>query len=254
MLCEPLPLPETPFSRIDPRLRIVAAVLFSFAVALSSAWPALWAGFGFAWVAIPLCGLSPWRVLKRIAPAFGFILFLWVVLPFTVPGPSLVLLGPFPVSRPGVALAGAVSLKASAILPAITLLMGTLPVASIGHALQQLRVPEKLVYLLLFCYRYIFVIEEEYRRLERAARLRSFRPGTNLHTYRTYAYLIAMLFLRAALRADQVHRAMLCRGFHGRFYALEESRFRGVDGCWALVLAIPPVVVTALQWLLLSHS
>ncbi|MBN1142258.1 MAG: cobalt ECF transporter T component CbiQ [Deltaproteobacteria bacterium] len=251
MLPEPLPLPDSPFRRIDPRLRIVTAVLFSFAVALASEWAALGAGFGCAWLAIILCGLSPWRVLKRIAPAFGFILFLWAVLPLTVPGPALLRLGPLPLSAPGIALAGGITLKAAAILPAITLLIGTLPVATIGHALQRLRVPEKLVYLLLFCYRYIFVIEEEYRRLERAARLRSFRPGTNLHTYRTYAYLIAMLFLRAALRADQVHRAMLCRGFHGRFHTLEEIRFRATDRYWALALAIPPGIVTALQWLLL---
>ncbi|MBN1140235.1 MAG: cobalt ECF transporter T component CbiQ, partial [Deltaproteobacteria bacterium] len=105
MLREPLPLPDSPLRRVDPRYRIVAAILFSFAMALASEWPALWAGFGFAWLAIPLCGLSPWRVLKRIAPAFGFILFLWAVLPLTVDGRPLLHLGPLPLSALGITLA-----------------------------------------------------------------------------------------------------------------------------------------------------
>ncbi|NLC69924.1 MAG: cobalt ECF transporter T component CbiQ, partial [Desulfuromonadaceae bacterium] len=150
----------------------------------------------------------------------------------------------------GVHLAGLITLKAAVILPVLAVLVGTLPVSVIGQALYRFHVPEKLVYILLFCYRYVFVLEQEFRRLERTARLRSFRPRTDLHTYRTYAYLIAMLFLRASLRADQVHRAMVCRGFQGRFPALEEMRFRGTDWGWALALAVPPVFVSAWPWLL----
>jgi cobalt/nickel transport system permease protein len=74
--------------------------------------------------------------------------------------------------------------------------------------------------LLLLAYRYIFVIEQEYQRLYRAAKMRNFRPASNLHTYRTYAYLVGMLFVRASERARRVHLAMKCRGFTGRFHSL----------------------------------
>ena len=80
----------------------------------------------------------------------------------------------------------------------------------------------KLVHLLLRTYRYIFVIEQEYQRMVRAAKIRGFRPGTNVHTYKTFAYCIAMLFVRAAARADRVYRAMRCRGFNGRLYCLAD--------------------------------
>jgi cobalt/nickel transport system permease protein len=92
----------------------------------------------------------------------------------------------------------------------------------LGHALHQLRVPEKIIQLLLMSYRYIFVIEQEYRRLLRAAKIRGFQPGTNINTYRTFAYVIGMLFVRAAERAERVHQAMLCRGFKGKFFSLQE--------------------------------
>ncbi len=65
-----------------------------------------------------------------------------------------------------------------------------------------------------------FVIESEYLRLVRAMKIRSFKPGTNMHTYKTYAYLIGMIFVRASARAQRVHQAMMCRGFKGKFYSL----------------------------------
>jgi cobalt/nickel transport system permease protein len=80
------------------------------------------------------------------------------------------------------------------------------------------------VHLLLMTYRYIFVIEREYQRLMTAIKIRGFRSGTNIHSYRTFAYLIGMIFVRASIRAQRVHQAMLCRGFKGRFYTLAGFR------------------------------
>jgi cobalt/nickel transport system permease protein len=83
-----------------------------------------------------------------------------------------------------------------------------------------LRLPDKLCHLLLFTYRYIYVFEQEFRRLVQAMKIRGFRPRTNLHTYRSYAYLAAMLLVRSFDRAERVFQAMLCRGFNGTFYSL----------------------------------
>jgi cobalt/nickel transport system permease protein len=70
-------------------------------------------------------------------------------------------------------------------------------------------------------YRYIAVIQTEYHRLLRAAKFRGFVPGTNIHSYRTYAYLAGMLFVRASRRASRVYDAMRCRGFNGEFHTLD---------------------------------
>ena len=60
--------------------------------------------------------------------------------------------------------------------------------------------PGKAVFLLMFTYRYLWVMEEEYLRLKRAAELRGFVPKTNLHTYKTIASLFAMVLVRAGLK------------------------------------------------------
>ena len=52
-------------------------------------------------------------------------------------------------------------------------LLATSTVARLGHGLQALRLSARLCMLLLFSYRYIFVIHQEFKRLHRAAKLLS---------------------------------------------------------------------------------
>jgi cobalt/nickel transport system permease protein len=126
-------------------------------------------------------------------------------------------------------------------------LVATMPFATAGHALHRLRVPDKIVHLLLMTYRYIFVLEQEYLRLGRAAAIRGFRPGTNLHTYRTYAYLVGMLFVKAVDRAERVRAAMLCRGFKGRFYSLQEFRAGSGGAAFLLLMSAAVLGIVALE-------
>jgi cobalt/nickel transport system permease protein len=164
--------------------------------------------------------LNAVEVLKRLAVVFGFVALIWLVMPFTYEGPALFCIGPFCPTRPGVFLSAQISLKSVAILGAFIALATTMTTATLGHVLNRLGIPDKLVFLFLISYRYIFVIEQEYQRLIRAMRIRGFKPGTNLHSYKSYAYLIGMLFVRSSLRGERVYKAMKCRGFSGKFHTL----------------------------------
>jgi cobalt/nickel transport system permease protein len=171
------------------------------------------------------------------------------VLPITVAGDAVGGIGPVTVTREGVLLAARITVKSNAIVMALIALVATSPIAALGHALSGLRVPDKMVFLLLLTYRYIFVLEQEYLRLRRAIRVRGFVPATRLHTYRTYAYLIGMLFVRAAARADRVYQAMLCRGFHGKFYSLATFRLRRSDAYWAGGVGAVVAAIGIVEWL-----
>ena len=204
--------------RIDPRYKVVAAVVFSMVVAVSYRFPTLLAAL-FAAVLLTLAAhLNLKAVGRRLLVVSGFLVLLWILLPVTFKGDALARIGPLTVTRPGVVMAAQISLKSIAILLAFIALITTMNFSTLGHALDRLHLSGKFVHILLMTYRYIFVIEQEYQRMVRAAKIRGFRPGTNLHTYRTFAYFVAMLFVRAASRADRVYRAMRCRGFNGRLY------------------------------------
>jgi cobalt/nickel transport system permease protein len=125
-------------------------------------------------------------------------------------------------------------MKTNAIALATITLLGTSEVFSLAHALVHLRVPMKLVYLFFFFYRYISVMHEEYLRLRRAMTLRSFKPGTNIHTYRSYAYLIGMLLVRSFDRSERIYRAMLARGFQGRFPVMRHFHLHTADVVFAV--------------------
>jgi cobalt/nickel transport system permease protein len=224
MLREPFAVGDSVLHRLDPRARLLAATVYSCATALCREFPALLAALLLSVGLVALARLRAAEVLKRLLFVNGLVLFIWMVIPFTFPGEALVRIGPFSAARPGVELAAQITLKSNAIVLAFIALVATMPFATAGHALHRLRVPDKVVHLILMTYRYIFVLEQEYLRLARAAAIRGFRPGTNLHTYRTYAYLVGMLFVKAVDRAERVRWAMLCRGFKRKFYSLHEFK------------------------------
>ncbi|GAU08868.1 cobalt ECF transporter T component CbiQ [Desulfoplanes formicivorans] len=243
MIRESLADTRTALARVDPRFRVVLAIAFSVVVALSRAMDVQLVALGIAGGLYLGAGL-PLRVLvRRLVVVNGFIAFLWLVLPFSVPGPVVLDVGFLQASSPGIMHALQITLKANAIIIVCMALVATMSVIILGNALQSLGVPPKICQLLLMTYRYIFVFEEESGRMHRAAVLRGFTPTTSMHTYRTYAYMVGMILVRAWERARRVHAAMICRGFRGRLYGL--TTYRAVAGDW-LFFACGAVVIVLL--------
>jgi len=247
MLREPFAVGDSALHRLDPRIRLVSAVIYSCATALCREFPALLAALLFSAGLVALARLRTAEVLKRLLVVNGLVLFIWAVIPFTFPGETLIRIGPFGAARQGVDLAAQITLKSNAIVLAFIALVATMPFATAGHALHRLRVPDKIVHLILMTYRYIFVLEQEYLRLVRAATIRGFRPGTNLHTYRTYAYLVGMLFLKAVDRAERVRWAMLCRGFKRSFHSLQEFRAGAGSIVFFLLMSVAVLGIALLE-------
>lgn len=240
--------------RVDPRIRLVVVGLFALVVAAARDIGTAAAALALSCSLITMARLWGLALLKRLLLANGFILFLWVLLPFSTPGAAVAEWGPVTVTREGLFLSLLIALKGNAVILALIGLVATMPTATMGHALHRLKVSPKLCHLLLFVIRYIHVIEQEYLRLRRAMKTRAFRPRTNLHTYRSYGHLLGMLFVRSFDRAERVHQAMHCRGFRGRFYSLTEFSLTPRDVFFGLagILLTATLVVFEL-WRRSSH-
>jgi len=249
MLQEPFAVGTSMVHRIDPRIRIAAATVYSVIVAVSRHFPTLVTALGVSLALVMLAKLPPREVIKRIIIVNMFILLLWLVLPLTFQGPVAFTVGPLNVYHFGIVMSAQITLKSNAILLVLLALITTMAFSTFGAALNRLRVPDKLVHLLLMTYRYVFVMEQEYQRLIRALQIRGFRPGTNIYTYKTYAYVVGMLFVRSSLRADRVYKAMLCRGFKRKFYCLHE--FSSGKTEWIFCAAMGAVVLglVYLEWM-----
>jgi cobalt/nickel transport system permease protein len=234
---------------LDPRTRIVAAVVFSVFVAAANRFPTLGLALAAGIAAALLAGLSPGELLKRLMPLNVFLLFLVVIVPLTAGGLPLAELGPLSFSRDGFLLAARVALKGNAILAALAGLLGTLDIIAVGHALHHLHVPDKLAHLLLLTARYVDVLRRERRRLVTAMRVRGFRPRMSLHAYRAYGELVGMILVRSLDRADRVLAAMKCRGFRGRFYLLDHFAFSRRDALGAAAAGAVLLLLASVEWL-----
>lgn len=238
----------SPIHRLDPRVKLITAMVFSVVVALNRSLEA-----GFLALILPvlliLAARLPFRpLLSRLAVVNVFILMLWLFLPFNYPGKDVLFaLGPWDATREGIAYALLITVNSNAIVLMMLALLATTPVFNVVHAMSHMGIPDKLVHLFFFCFRYIHVIHEEYHRLADAMKMRGFRPRTDLHTYRSYAYLLGMLLVRSFDRAQRIQAAMKCRGFAGRYYILHHYEMKRNDyllaasGClFSIVLMVGP--------------
>jgi cobalt/nickel transport system permease protein len=235
--------------RRDPKVKVIVAAFFITVVAISNSFVVVTLALALASVLTLLSRFEAVAVLKRLLAANTFTFFLWLTLPFTYGGNNLTELGPLQISGEGIRLAGLITLKTNTVVLALLSLLATSGIAELGHALERLRVPKRLCFLLLFSYRYIFVIYQEYRKLVRAAQMRCFIPGTNIHTYRTYGYLFGMTLVRSWNRAIRVHQAMLLRGFNGRLIPLAQQTIGKNDITFLVATLLLTAAIAAIPFL-----
>ena len=208
---------------VDPRVRLACAGLFAVCLAPLQTLTACALGLALGCVLLAAARPPLLPLAHRLGAVNIFILFLWCVTPLTMPGPVLAQWGFFSVTAPGVRLALLVTVKSNAIVCAFLALAASMDAPTAGHALERLGCPPKLVFLFLFTARYIHVLAQEWHTLLVAARLRGFRPRSDLRTYRTLASLLGLLLVRSYDRALRVREAMVLRGFTGHFARLRHS-------------------------------
>lgn len=217
-------LHDSMIHRVDPRIRVVAALVFSVVVVLGSRSPAT--GLLVALVTAAFAEIRIGALALRLVPLNLLMLVLIATLPFSIPGRAMFLLGPWTYSFEGFGHALNVACKGNAIVIMLTALIATIEPVRLGYSLEWFRVPQKLTRLFLFTVRYFSVIESEFNRLSRAMMMRGFRPGLNLHTLRSYGYLAGMLLVHALDRSERILDAMRCRGFDGHFRSIEVETSR----------------------------
>lgn len=247
MLDEPFSRGNSRLHRASPRCKLVAALAVAVCVAplRSCAIAAVALALGALlclWARLPLRRLG-----RRLAAVNVFAAFLWLFLPFSIPGEPLLHIGPLPplpdwlaltATATGVTQAVLLTLKSNAIVLSFIALAGTSDITAVGHAASALGLPDKLALLLLFTWRQLHVVAQEYQRLRTAARVRGFVPRTSLHTYRTYANLAGMVLVRSFDRAERVGQAMRLRGFAGRFHLLAPPAAAAGDRRMAAIICL----------------
>lgn len=106
------------------------------------------------------------------------------------------------------------------------------------RSLRVLRIPQIFVLILAMAYRYILLLVQTVQNIHVARKSRTLRYGTTGAEQRWVAGRIGYLFKRTWVMSQDVHRAMLSRGFSGDIRTLAVFRSRGYDYAWCLFVAI----------------
>jgi cobalt/nickel transport system permease protein len=246
---------ESLIHHLDPRVKVVVTVLFILSNVLLP--DGAWLAFALAWGLILLTGvlanLGLGYALKRSFVALPFALAAVSVV-ITLPGEPLFnwKLGPWHLVATD---AGVIRFASIVIRTWLSVQMAILLTAStrfpdLMHALQHLRVPQLLVAIISFMYRYLFVITDEALRLMRAREARSAQPpgggggGSIPWKAQVTGNMVGQLFLRSYERSDRVYNAMLARGYRGQFLTINPHVMRTSD--W-MIGALAVMVLVLLQ-------
>lgn len=233
---------------LDPRGKLIVVFLFSIVVAAAKRFPVLLGSLTLGLLIVLTAKVPARELIKRLIPVNMLILFLWLFLPFTFGGEPLFFVGSLAVTREGVFYATRISIKSNAMMLMLIALAASTPIFFMGHAMHQLKIPKNIVHLFFFTYRYIHAIYREYLRLKNSIKIRGFIPKTNLHTYKTFAYMVGMLLVRSFDRAHRVHNAMLCRGFKGDLYSLKKFSFKTNDIVSIIFMTAMILIMGVMEW------
>jgi len=224
--------------KIDPRARIIGTLIFAPTVVLSTEYVALFAALLWAFLMAAMANLALKSTLKKLAVMDSFMLYLLIMLPFTIQGDAFLEVLGYQASWQGLERGVKMTLKANAVVLMIFACVSIIPSSALGSALYSLKASPKLIQLLLFTVRYLSVIANEFQRLRRAMKARAFVMKFNRHSWKSMGYLIAMMLLRALKRSEQMTKGMKCRGFNGQFISYYPLNWQLKDTLFLLVMLI----------------
>jgi len=96
----------------------------------------------------------------------------------------------------------------------LTLLTSTTPFPLLLEGLRWFRIPNVILSLLSFIYRFIYIIIDEFQRLNIGRKSRESGEHFKL-SWKGRAWMIATFLMRSIERSERVYQAMLSRGYTG---------------------------------------
>ena len=193
-----------------------------------------------------LSGIDLFYFLRRV---WVFIPFFTVIIAvpalFITPGAALVSLGIFTITIQGVWTAAFLILRVATAVSISTLLILTTEWHKLFLSLGTLKVPDFIIFILILCYRYIFVLVRLFDKFLFARRSRLIKDVSWKDNLHFMAKTAGILFIRSLKLADEVYIAMRSRGFNGDINANIPAPLTRRDYLW-IVFAV--VTMGVLVW------
>jgi len=236
-----------PLHAMDPRVKLVVTLLFVLLVVLTpDGWFVSFGIYAALLAAVMTASRLPASYIAvRSLTIIPFALAVSIFVPFTTPGPVIreFTAGPFyiTVTTTGLVRFASLGLRALISFFATIMLVASTRFGDLMGAAGKLGLPSKIVEVMSFMYRYLFIIIDEAAHMVLARDLRSFR-GTKMSILTASGGIVGALFVRSFEHADRLYNAMLLRGYSGKPNALAPMHIHGADivysSAFMLVVAV----------------
>jgi len=238
---------DTVVHRLAPQCKLLAVLTFVLIV-VSTPRTEFWtfgAYAGLLAMVAALAHIPPGIIIRRMAVEVPFVAFA-VLLPFISRGDRVDLVG-ISLSESGLLGAWNILAKGSLGVVASILLAATTEPRTLLLGLERLHMPQLMVQIMQFMFRYANVIGAEMHRMRIARESRGCQ-GRNIQQLQVVAQSAGALFIRSYERGERVHLAMLSRGYTGTMPPVIDVRAGRSSWAVAAVLPILAIAVSASGW------
>jgi len=226
------------YFKIDARVKIVTILIFVVTVSLLREIYSLSTAFLFITILILLSRIPLKHFIKRYSIALPFIFFASISLFLTN----------------NIQAGFHMFLRISTCVLALLLLSSTTAFFDLLKGLQKLKIPNIIIVLLMFTYRYFFVFIEEKERMNLARKSRGFTNKTHIFdkkTMQVISYTIGMILIRAYERGLRIYDALKVRGYEGTIKTLTKMQITSKDYLFCFIFLCFSTVLVYIEWILI---
>jgi cobalt ECF transporter T component CbiQ len=237
--------------RLDGRVKLVSLLGLVVATALVRHIAVVLAVYAVALVLAAASKLPLGFFVRRVwlfIPVFTGIVVLPATLSLVTPGHVVVSLGhwfghPVGLTEQGLVSAGLMVSRVATSISLVVLLTLTTPWSRLLAALRALFVPRMFILVLGLAYRYLFHLLNAVTDMYLARRARSVGGDADRRSGRAFVAASAgALFGKAHALSEEVHMAMVSRGYTGDARSASRLRVRAVDLVWSAGCIVTVVV------------
>ncbi len=238
--------------RFDARAKLLGVLALLVAAALVRHIPVLLGLYALALVLAAASRIGLGWFVKRVwlfIPLFTGVIVVPAMFSFVTPGEVVLPLGHWlghevGLTRQGLASAGLIVSRVATSISLVLLLTLTTSWPRLLSALRALFVPRMLVLVLGMAYRYLFVLLDAVSEMVTARKARTVVGRKSGRGARAVAgFSGGALFGKAHALSEEIHQAMLARGYRGEARSLDQASLRPVDGAW-LVASLALALIT----------
>jgi cobalt/nickel transport system permease protein len=251
MFSEDVALQGGILQRLDPRAKIVAMLLLLVAAAFLHTITALLGLYALTLLAAASSRLPLGYFVKRVwlfVPFFTLVVVLPATLSLVTPGRIVLQLWSWHghaqgFTQQGLTSAGLVVSRVAVSISLVLLLTLTTPWVKLLAALRSLGVPRMFVMVISMAYRYIFLLLGSVTQMYESRKSRTVGAARHDGSGRAFVGATAgALIGKANQLSEEVHQAMVARGYRGEATTVQTLRLRSSDVVFVLAAALCAVL------------